>query len=144
MLFDGMLSIITSPFTLMLCLLGVLIGTLVGALPGVGSVTAMAILLPITFSFSPFDALTLLISIYLGGQYGGRISSILINVPGDAGAVVTTFDGYPMSQQGETGKALMLSAVASFIGSYIGFFGIVFLIISIDKLIIYLCTDTYL
>lgn len=137
MLFDGMLSIITSPFTLMLCLLGVLIGTLVGALPGVGSVTAMAILLPITFSFSPFDALTLLISIYLGGQYGGRISSILINVPGDAGAVVTTFDGYPMSQQGKTGKALMLSAVASFIGSFIGFLGLVFLTNSMANLTIY-------
>ncbi|OLO38052.1 hypothetical protein BTR23_12855 [Alkalihalophilus pseudofirmus] len=125
---DGLASIVTSPSTLLWCLIGITIGTLVGALPGIGSITAMAILLPITFGLSPLNALVLLISIYLGGQYGGRISSILINVPGDAGALVTTFDGYPMAQQGKAGHALTLSAIGSFVGGLIGFLGLVFLI----------------
>ncbi|MDV2685593.1 tripartite tricarboxylate transporter permease [Alkalihalophilus lindianensis] len=128
LLMEGIVSIVTSPSTLLWCLIGITIGTLVGALPGIGSITAMAILLPITFGLSPLNALVLLISIYLGGQYGGRISSILINVPGDAGALVTTFDGYPMAKQGKAGQALTLSAIGSFIGGLIGFFGLVFFI----------------
>ncbi|MFC0273356.1 tripartite tricarboxylate transporter permease [Metabacillus herbersteinensis] len=133
LLMDGLVSIVTSPSTLLWCMLGVTIGTLVGALPGIGSLTAMAILMPITFGVAPLDALVLLISIYMGGMYGGRISSILINVPGDAGALVTTFDGYPMAQQGKAGHALTLSAIASFIGGLVGFLGLVFLIGVVSK-----------
>ncbi|MEQ6388039.1 tripartite tricarboxylate transporter permease [Bacillaceae bacterium S4-13-58] len=128
LLMEGLASIVTNPISLLWCLIGITIGTLVGALPGIGSLTAMAVLLPLTFGLGSLNALVLLISIYLGGMYGGRISSILINVPGDPGALVTTFDGYPMSKQGKAGHALTLSAIGSFIGGLVGFFGLVFLI----------------
>lgn len=118
---------IMQPEYLFWCVLGITLGTIAGALPGVGSVTGIAILLPITFGMDPISALLLLMGIYQGAMFGGRISSILINVPGDAPAVVTTFDGYPMTKQGKAGYALTLSAVASFIGGMIGFIGLVFL-----------------
>lgn len=109
------------------CILGVTLGTLIGALPGMGSVTGIAILLPLTFELDVISSLVLLTGIYQGGMYGGRISAILINVPGDASAVATTFDGYPMATQGKAGYALSLSALASFIGGTIGLLGLVFL-----------------
>lgn len=118
---------IMQPEYILWCLLGVTLGTLAGALPGVGPVTGIAILLPITFGMDPLNALLLLMGIYQGAMYGGRISSILINVPGDAPAVVSTFDGYPMTQQGRAGFALTLSAVASFVGGIVGFLGLIFL-----------------
>jgi len=126
-LMDGFKSILTSPSAILWCLLGITIGTLVGALPGVGPTTGIAILLPLTFGLNPLDALILMMSVYNGAMYGGRISSILINVPGDAAAVVSTFDGYPLAQQGKAGYALTLSAVASFIGGTLGFVGLAFL-----------------
>ncbi|MDS9470923.1 tripartite tricarboxylate transporter permease [Sporosarcina pasteurii] len=118
---------IMQPEHLFWCVVGITLGTLVGALPGVGPVTGIAILLPITFGMNPISALLLLMGIYQGSMYGGRISSVLLNVPGDSAAVVTTFDGYPLTQQGRAGYALTLSAVASFIGGVIGFIGLVFL-----------------
>jgi putative tricarboxylic transport membrane protein len=106
------------PFNLFLVLAGCFFGTLVGALPGIGPINGVAILLPIAYSlgFPPESALILLAGIYYGAEYGGRISSILLNVPGDASAVMTTIDGNPMARNGQAGKALSLSAVASFIG----------------------------
>ncbi|AXF55268.1 tripartite tricarboxylate transporter permease [Salicibibacter kimchii] len=125
-LFNGLASIL-QPELLIWCLIGVLLGTLAGALPGLGSITSMAILLPMTFGMETISALLFLMGIYQGAMYGGRISSILLNVPGDAPAVVTTFDGYPLTKQGKAGYALTLSAIASFIGGTIGFIGLVFL-----------------
>ncbi|SFC86546.1 tripartite tricarboxylate transporter permease [Tropicimonas isoalkanivorans] len=106
------------PFNLFLVLVGCVAGTLIGALPGLGPINGVAILLPIAYSlgFSPESALILLAGIYYGAEYGGRISSILLNVPGDAGAVMTTLDGNPMARAGNAGKALSLSAIASFVG----------------------------
>ncbi|SLN75533.1 tripartite tricarboxylate transporter permease [Roseisalinus antarcticus] len=106
------------PFNLFLVLAGCFAGTLIGALPGLGPINGVAILLPIAYGlgFGPESALILLVGIYYGAEYGGRISSILLNVPGDAGAVMTTLDGNPMARAGEAGRALSLSAVASFIG----------------------------
>ena len=106
------------PFNLFLVLAGCFAGTLIGALPGLGPINGVAILLPIAYGlgFGPESALILLAGIYYGAEYGGRISSILLNVPGDAGAVMTTLDGNPMARNGEAGRALSLSAVASFIG----------------------------
>ncbi|WP_375258449.1 tripartite tricarboxylate transporter permease [Citreimonas sp.] len=106
------------PFNLFLVLAGCFAGTLIGALPGLGPINGVAILLPIAYGlgFSPESALILLAGIYYGAEYGGRISSILLNVPGDAGAVMTTLDGNPMARAGEAGRALSLSAIASFIG----------------------------
>lgn len=106
------------PFNLFLVLAGCFAGTLIGALPGLGPINGVAILLPIAYGlgFGPEFALILLAGIYYGAEYGGRISSILLNVPGDAGAVMTTLDGNPMARAGEAGRALSLSAVASFVG----------------------------
>ena len=111
-------SVALDPFNLFLVLAGCFAGTLIGALPGIGPINGVAILLPIAYGlgFSPESALILLAGIYYGAEYGGRISSILLNVPGDAGAVMTTLDGNPMARNGEAGRALSLSAVASFIG----------------------------
>ncbi|MCB1620667.1 MAG: tripartite tricarboxylate transporter permease [Thiothrix sp.] len=106
------------PLNLLLVLGGCFFGTLIGALPGIGPINGVAILLPIAYSlgFPPETALILLAGIYYGAEYGGRISSILLNVPGDAGAVMTTLDGNPLAKRGEAGRALSLSAVASFVG----------------------------
>lgn len=111
-------AVALDPFNLMLVLVGCFVGTLIGALPGLGPINGVAILLPIAYGlgFPPESALILLAGIYYGAEYGGRISSILLNVPGDAGAVMTTLDGNPMARKGEAGRALSLSAVASFIG----------------------------
>ncbi|SDF00681.1 tripartite tricarboxylate transporter permease [Limimaricola pyoseonensis] len=111
-------AVALDPFNLMLVLLGCFFGTLIGALPGIGPINGVAILLPIAYGlgFPPESALILLAGIYYGAEYGGRISSILLNVPGDAGAVMTTLDGNPMARNGEAGRALSLSAVASFAG----------------------------
>ena len=107
-----------SPLNLGLVLFGSFVGTLVGALPGIGPINGVAILLPIAYGLGlpPESSLILLAGIYYGAEYGGRVSSILLNVPGDAGAVMTTLDGNPMAKRGEAGRALSLSAVASFVG----------------------------
>lgn len=109
------------PINLLLVFTGCFVGTLIGALPGIGPINGVAILLPIAYSLGlpPESALILLAGIYYGAEYGGRISSILLNVPGDAGAVMSTLDGNPMAKKGEAGRALSLSAVASFIGGTI-------------------------
>ncbi len=111
-------SVALDPFNLMLVMVGCFAGTLIGALPGLGPINGVAILLPIAYGlgFAPESALILLAGIYYGAEYGGRISSILLNVPGDAGAVMTTLDGNPMARAGQAGRALSLSAVASFAG----------------------------
>ena len=107
-----------SPLNLGLVLFGCFAGTLIGALPGIGPINGVAILLPIAYGLGlrPESSLILLAGIYYGAEYGGRISSILLNVPGDAGAVMTTLDGNPMAKKGEAGRALSLSAVSSFMG----------------------------
>ncbi|MFB9887408.1 tripartite tricarboxylate transporter permease [Balneatrix alpica] len=112
-------AVALTPMNLMLVLLGCFFGTLIGALPGIGPINGVAILLPLAYAMGlpPESALILLAGVYYGAEYGGRISSILLNVPGDAGAIMTTLDGYPLSQKGEGGRALALSAVASFAGS---------------------------
>ncbi len=106
------------PLNLSLVMIGCFAGTLIGALPGLGPINGVAILLPIAYGLGlpPESALILLAGIYYGAEYGGRISSILLNVPGDASAVMTTLDGHPMALKGQAGRALSLSAVASFFG----------------------------
>jgi putative tricarboxylic transport membrane protein len=99
---------------LFLCFLGCMIGTLVGVLPGVGPVATIAMLLPITFGLDPTGALIMLAGIYYGAQYGGSTTAILVNIPGEATAVVTTLDGHQMAKQGRAGVALGVAALASF------------------------------
>ena len=114
-------SVALSPYTLMLSVIGCFLGTIIGALPGLGPSNGVAILIPITFTmgFDATQALVLLTSVYYGAMYGGRISSILLNIPGDEPALMTTLDGYPMAKQGKAGDALVISGVASFVGAFI-------------------------
>ena len=120
-------AVAATPENLMIALIGCFLGTIVGLLPGLGPINGVAILLPIAFAMKlpPESALILLCAVYAGCEYGGRISAILLNVPGDAGAVMTTMDGYPMAKQGLAGPALSMSAVASFFGALLATVGIV-------------------
>ncbi|MCA1176023.1 MULTISPECIES: tripartite tricarboxylate transporter permease [unclassified Pantoea] len=120
-------AVAMTPENLMIALIGCFIGTIVGLLPGLGPINGVAILMPLAFALHlPAEsALILLATVYIGCEYGGRISSILLNVPGDAGAIMTALDGYPMAQQGKAGVALSISAVSSFIGSTIAILGII-------------------
>src|SRR5690625_3871901 len=94
-------EVAASPFNLMVALIGSFFGTVIGLLPGLGPINGVAMLMPIAFALNlpPESALILLAAVYVGAEYGGRISAILINVPGDAGAVMTTLDGYPLTQK---------------------------------------------
>ncbi len=116
-----------SPTNLLIAALGALIGTVVGLLPGLGPINGVAILMPLAFAMKlpPEASLILLAAVYIGCEYGGRISSILLNVPGDAGAIMTALDGYPMARKGLGGVALSISAWSSFVGSLIATVGIV-------------------
>jgi putative tricarboxylic transport membrane protein len=115
------------PINLLIAAVGALIGTVVGLLPGLGPINGVAILMPLAFAMKlpPETSLILLAAVYIGCEYGGRISSILLNVPGDAGAIMTALDGYPMARKGLGGVALSISAWSSFIGSLIATVGIV-------------------
>src|SRR5919197_1979893 len=96
------------------CFLGALLGTLVGVLPGIGPVTTVAMLLPISFTLSPVSALIMLAGIYYAAQYGGARTAILVNIPGEASSVVTTIDGHQMARRGRAGPALGIAAIGSF------------------------------
>lgn len=116
-----------TPSNLLIALIGTLIGTVVGLLPGLGPINGVAILIPVAFAFGlpPESALILLAAVYLGCEYGGRISSILLNIPGEAATLMTCLDGYPMARQGRAGVALSLSAWSSFLGAFIATCGMV-------------------
>lgn len=109
-----------------LALIGCFLGTIIGALPGLGPSNGVAILIPLAFTLGlpATPAMILLTSVYFGAMYGGRISSILINIPGDEPAMMSTLDGYPMARQGKAGEALALSGVASFAGSFLATIGV--------------------
>ncbi len=122
-LFDNLLlgfSVAVSPLNLVYLFVGVMIGMVVGIIPGFGPAAALAVLLPITFGMEPAGAVIMLAAIYYGAQYGGTITSILLNTPGESSSVASTFDGYPLAQQGRAGPALVMQAVASFIGGTLG------------------------
>lgn len=110
-----------------LMLTGILLGIVVGVLPGLGGPNGVAILLPLTFGMSPTSAIILLSCIYWGALFGGAITSVLFNIPGEAWSVATTFDGYPMAQQGHAGAALTTAFTGSFIGAISGVMLITFL-----------------
>ncbi|ODT60240.1 MULTISPECIES: tripartite tricarboxylate transporter permease [Paracoccus] len=119
-------SIALTPYTLMLAIIGCFVGTIIGALPGLGPSNGVALLIPISFSMGldAISALVLLTSVYYGAMYGGRISSILLNIPGDEPAMMTTLDGYPMAKQGKASEALVVSGVASFVGAMLATIGL--------------------
>ncbi|MDQ0300744.1 putative tricarboxylic transport membrane protein [Salibacterium salarium] len=99
--------------------LGVMAGTLIGMMPGLGPISAIAIMIPLTYNMDPPIALVLMAGVYYGAVFGGSTSSILLNAPGISGTVATSFDGYPMAQRGEAGKALAIAAISSFVGGTI-------------------------
>ncbi|UYP68685.1 tripartite tricarboxylate transporter permease [Thalassobacter stenotrophicus] len=129
-------GIALSPYTLMLAVLGCFIGTIVGALPGLGPANGVAIMIPITFSLGldAVAALVLLTSIYYGAMYGGRISSILLNIPGDEPAMMTCLDGHPMAKNGRPGDALVISGVASFVGAFLSTIGLMLLAPALSRI----------
>ncbi|MDF2647817.1 MAG: hypothetical protein K0Q73_3622 [Paenibacillus sp.] len=114
-------------WNLLYCLIGVTIGMLVGVLPGLGPATGVAVLLPITIGMEPVSAIIMLCGIYYGAMYGGTITSILINTPGEAASVITCLDGHPMAKQGRVGAALGIAGIGSFIGGTVSILGLVFL-----------------
>jgi putative tricarboxylic transport membrane protein len=118
-LFHG-LSLALTPELLLAALIGALAGTLIGVLPGLGPVAGAALILPLTFTYEPVVGLIMIAGVYLGAQYGGSITSVLLNIPGDASAVVATFDGHQMSKAGRGGAALTIMALGSFVAGVIG------------------------
>jgi putative tricarboxylic transport membrane protein len=113
-------------WNLLYCFIGVVVGMLVGVLPGLGPTTGTALLLPITFGMEPVSAIIMLAGIYYGSMYGGTITSVLINTPGEAASVITCLDGYPMAKKGRAGTALGVAAIGSFIGGTISIIGLAF------------------
>jgi len=132
-LFHGF-GVVLTPFNLMLMAVGIILGVLIGVLPGLGGANGVAILLPLTFTMPPTSAIILLSCIYWGALFGGAITSILFNIPGEPWSVATTFDGYPMAQQGRAGQALTSAFTSSFVGAFVAVVMITFLAPFIAKL----------
>ena len=118
------LSVAGQPTNLLYCFLGCFCGTFVGVLPGFGPAAAIALLLPITFGMNPTSAIIMFAGIYYGAMFGGSTTSILVNIPGEAASVATTFDGYQMAKQGRAGSALGISAIGSFIAGTLSVIGL--------------------
>lgn len=127
--FEGILSGFQVAFSLegiVFVFIGVLAGTFIGMLPGLGPISAIAVMIPMSYGFDPTIALVMMAGVYYGAVFGGSTSSILLNAPGISGTVATAFDGHPMAVQGKAGKALAIAAISSFIG---GTFGVILLML---------------
>ena len=125
-LIQGFMAVV-QPATLLLIVAGVVAGIVFGAIPGLSAFTALALFLPITFNMQPINGIAFLISIYVGGLSGGLISAILLGIPGTPSSIATCFDGYPMAQKGEAGKALGIAIIFSFVGGIFGALMLVYL-----------------
>jgi putative tricarboxylic transport membrane protein len=131
---EGILSgvgVATQPVNILMVMVGCFAGTFIGMLPGLGPISAIALMIPITYGFDPSTGLILMAGVYYGAIFGGSTSSILINAPGVAGTVATSFDGYPMAKAGMAGKALAIAAYSSFSG---GTIAAIFLLIAAPAL----------
>jgi len=116
-LFHGFATVL-QPYNILVMIVGILLGLVIGVLPGLGGANGVAILLPLTFSMPPTSAIIMLSCIYWGALFGGAITSILFNIPGEPWSVATTFDGHPMAQQGKAGEALTAAFTSSFVGAF--------------------------
>lgn len=125
-LFHGFESALTG-WNLIYCFIGVTVGMMVGVLPGLGPVAGTAILIPLTFGMSPVSAIIMLSGIYYGAMYGGTITSVLINTPGESASVITCIDGHQLAKQGRAGTALGVAAIGSFIAGIVALIGLTFL-----------------
>ena len=114
------LSLVMQPDVLIYSFAGVLVGQLIGVLPGIGAITAISLLLPVTFYLDATTSMIMLAGIYYGSQYGGSIASVLLNLPGTPSSVVTCLEGYPLAQKNKAGLALFVTAMSSFFGSMFG------------------------
>jgi putative tricarboxylic transport membrane protein len=115
-LFHGF-AVVLQPYNIVLMVIGIVLGVIIGVLPGLGGANGIAILLPLTFSMPPTSAIIMLSCIYWGALFGGAITSVLFNIPGEPWSVATTFDGYPMAQKGRAGEALTAAFTSSFVGA---------------------------
>ena len=120
-------AVVLTPMNIALMFVGIILGVLIGVLPGLGGANGVAILLPLTFSMSPTSAIVMLSCIYWGALFGGAITSVLFNIPGEPWSVATTFDGYPMAQRGKAGQALTAAFTSSFVGAFVAVVMITFL-----------------
>ncbi len=125
-LFHGF-AVALTPFNLLLMFVGVTLGVIIGVLPGLGGANGIAILLPLTFTMPPTSAIIMLSCIYWGALFGGAITSVLFNIPGEPWSVATTFDGYPMAREGKAGQALTAAFTSSFVGAFFAIVMITFL-----------------
>ena len=114
------LSVAITPINIVYLLIGSMVGMIVGVIPGFGPSAGLAILLPVTFGMDPIGAIMMLAAIYYGAMYGGTITSILLNTPGESATVASTFDGFPLAKNGRAGPALVMQAAASFVGGTVG------------------------
>jgi putative tricarboxylic transport membrane protein len=120
-------AVVLTPMNIGLMFVGIILGVLIGVLPGLGGANGVAILLPLTFTMSPTSAIVMLSCIYWGALFGGAITSILFNIPGEPWSVATTFDGYPLAQKGKAGQALTAAFTSSFVGALVAVVMITFL-----------------
>ena len=128
------LQVALMPTHLLYTLIGVFTGTMISHLPGIGPSAGIALLIPVTFGMDPSTALMMLAGIYYGCMYGGAVTAILLNTPGDAAAVMTVLDGYPMARNGRAGAALAIAAVSSFIAGTIGVTALAFVAVPLSNL----------
>ena len=122
------------PSHLLYTMIGVFTGTMISHLPGIGPSAGIALLIPVTFGMDPATALMMLAGIYYGCMYGGAVTAILLNTPGDAAAVMTVLDGYPMARRGRAGAALAIAAVSSFIAGTLGVTALAFVAVPLSNL----------
>lgn len=133
LLLNGFATVI-QPANLMFAFIGCTLGMLVGVLPGIGPAAGTAVLIPITMSMTPTSAIIMLAAIYYGAMYGGTITSVLLNMPGEAASAVTCIDGYQMAKRGKAGQALAIAAIGSFIGGIFATFGLVVIAIPMSRI----------
>jgi putative tricarboxylic transport membrane protein len=129
----GGFATVLQPTNLLFAVVGCVLGTVVGVLPGVGPSAGVAILIPVTMAMNPTAAIIMLAAIYYGAMYGGTITSVLLNVPGEAASVVTCLDGYQMAMRGRAGPALAIAAIGSFIGGSVATLGLVVVAIPLTR-----------
>ena len=113
---SAMASVVVDPYLLGLIFATTILGVIIGVLPGLGATTGAALLLPFTLTMDPVHAIAVLATIYVSATFAGSITAILINTPGTSAAAATTFDGYPLAQKGEAGRALGIAVISSTVG----------------------------
>jgi putative tricarboxylic transport membrane protein len=130
----GGFATVLEPSNILFALVGCVLGTLIGVLPGIGPAAGTAILIPVTATLDPTGAIIMLAAIYYGAMYGGTITSVLINTPGEAASAVTCLDGYEMAKRGRAGPALAVAAIGSFVGGIVATAGLVLLALPLTRL----------